>query len=137
MALRGSGRFVTCEGWFPLNHAGLLLVPGKSLRCDPCGVIEEKLEVVSTNLAAFWEVQEVPVGRDLYRSALSRHAVIESLLCAICSGVFIVLLLYAVLYLLSTCCMQALTQFYPQYEQRSGARRHKQASQGCCSAASL
>lgn len=28
---------------------------------------------------------------------------------------------------LSTCCMQALTQLYPWYEEGRGERRHKQA----------
>lgn len=51
------------------------------------------------------------------------------MLCAV--GVFIVPLLYAILYLLSTCCMQALTQFYPQCEQMSReSQKGQQASQG-------
>lgn len=94
-----------------------------SLRCDPCGVSEEN----SRWFPPTWLLLGSPGGapseeicRDLPSVEICprRQAVIESL-CAVCSGVFIVLLLYAVLYLLSTCCMQALTQFYPQYEQMS------------------
>lgn len=86
--------------------------------------------MVSTDLAVFGKPRRCS-SEEIF---LSRQAVIESLVCAVCSGVLIVLLLYAVLCLLSPSCMQALTHFYPQSEQRSRTRGHKQASRGHFSA---
>lgn len=68
-----------------------------SLRCDPCGVIEEKLKVVSTNLAAFAKPRRC-MSEEICRD-LPEQTVTESLLCAVC----------AVECLLYSCCMQFFT----------------------------